>query len=74
MQTCLYWLACELQRVGIHCLWPVEIVLTKGTGPRLKMDKVVKAHLYENGNVSFMPKMELQLVQCFKSENKAFNL
>ena len=59
-------------RVGTHCLRPVEIACTKGTGSMLKIDKVAKASLYENGNVNFMPKMELSLVQSFKSKDKAF--
>ena len=70
--TGLYWLVLELMRVGMLCLIPVEIVCTKGTSPRLKADKVGKACLYENGNVPFMPLMDLFLVQCSKSENKAF--
>ena len=65
-------LACELIGVGTYCLRSAEISCLKETGPRLKNDKVAKACLYENGNVPFMPLMELSLVQCSKSENKAF--
>ena len=38
----------------------------------LKIDKVAKVALYENGIVNFLPKMEIHLVQSFKSKDKAF--
>ena len=74
MLTCLYWIVWGLQRDCTNCLRSVKIACTKGIAPRLKIDKFAKAYLYENGNMTVMPKIELQLVQCFKSENKAFNL